>query len=81
MIFDLVCRRCGAYGQRRWNPSGQVAVTACGSCGSGMTVIGIDFPLDHRPVSLDGVLQGAQAAGLVPMAIERQGRHRRAFVR
>jgi hypothetical protein len=81
VIFDLVCRRCGAYGQSRWNPSHEVAVTACRSCGSGMTVIGIDFPSGNQPVALDALLHGAQEAGLVPMAIERQGRRRRALVR
>jgi len=80
VIFDLVCRRCGAYGQSRWNPSHEVAVTACRSCGNGMTVIGIDFPAGRQPVALGAVLQGAQEAGLVPMAIERQGRRRRALV-
>jgi hypothetical protein len=81
VVFDLVCRRCGAYGQSRWNPSHEVTVTACRSCGSGMTVIGIDFPAGNQPVALEAVLQGAQAAGVLPMAIERQGRRRRALVR
>ncbi|HYM50373.1 MAG TPA: hypothetical protein VET65_07330 [Candidatus Limnocylindrales bacterium] len=80
MIFDLVCRRCGAYAQSRWDPSGQVAPTACRSCGSGMTVIGIDFPADPHPVDLDGVLEGVKEAGLRPVAIERHGRRRRALV-
>jgi predicted aconitase with swiveling domain len=80
MVFDLVCRRCGAYGQSRWDPSGQVAVTRCGSCGSGMSVIGIDFPAGRGSVSLDGVLHGIQEAGVVPLAIERHGRRRRVLV-
>ena len=45
-----------------------------------MTVIGIDFPAGRQPVALGPVLQGAQEAGMVPMAIERQGRRRRALV-
>jgi hypothetical protein len=81
VIFDLVCRRCGAYGQSRWNPSREVTVTACRACGSGMTVIGIDFPAGRQPVALEAVLQGAQEAGLMPLAIERHGRRRRALVR
>jgi hypothetical protein len=80
MIFDLVCRRCGAYAQSRWSPSDQVACTACRGCGNGMTVIGIDFPQEDRPVALAGVLHGVQEAGLVPVAIERHGRRRRALV-
>lgn len=80
MIFDLVCRRCGAYGQSRWNPSGSVSVTNCRACGSGMTVIGIDFPNDRRPVALDTVLLGVKAAGAVPTAIDRPGKRRRVLV-
>jgi hypothetical protein len=81
VIFDLVCRRCGAYGQSRWNPSHEVMVTACRACGNGMTVIGIDFPSTNQPVALDAVLQGVKDAGLIPLAVERQGRRRRTFAR
>jgi hypothetical protein len=77
MVFDLICRSCGACEQRNWDPSDVVAVTPCPACERGMSVIGISFPADQQGLSLKSVLEVIQGAGIVPLAVERSGRRRR----
>ncbi len=77
MVFDLICRHCGACEQRNWDPSDVVAVTPCPSCERGMSVIGISFPADQQGLSLKSVLEVIQGAGIVPLAVERSGRRRK----
>jgi len=43
MVFDLICRGCGACGQRTWDPTGAITATMCPDCDGPMSVIGIDF--------------------------------------
>ncbi len=77
MVFDLICRYCGACEQRNWDPADVVAVTPCPSCERGMSVIGISFPADQQGLSLKSVLEVIQGAGIVPLAVERSGRRRK----
>jgi hypothetical protein len=74
MIFDLVCRRCGTYAQRQWDPWREVTVTDCPDCRSGMSVIGIDCGGERSTVGLHRLMAGIRGAGLQPLAIDRRGR-------
>ncbi len=76
MIFDLICRSCGACTQRAWDPTAAVGVTLCTTCDSAMSVIGIDFPRGRQSAPLTSVLEVIQGAGIVPVAVERHARGR-----
>jgi hypothetical protein len=76
MVFDLICRSCGACAQRTWDPTGVVSVTNCPQCDAAMSVIGIDFPGGRKPVGLTDVLELIQGAGIRPVAVERRARGR-----
>ncbi len=80
MLFDLVCRSCGAYRQRWWDPTQAVTATPCDACRQGMSVIGIDFAARRQPAALEAVLQVMQQAGIVPLAIDRPGRSPRRMI-
>lgn len=77
MIFDLVCRRCGTYAQRHWDPWREVSVTSCPDCRAGMSVIGIDCGPDRSTVRLHRLMAGIRGAGLRPLAVDRRGRRLR----
>lgn len=74
MVFDLICRACGACAQRAWDPTGAVSVTPCATCDAAMSVIGIDFPQGRGAPILNSVLEVIQGAGIVPIAVERHAR-------
>ena len=74
MVFDLICRSCGACAQRAWDPTGAVSVTPCATCDAAMSVIGIDFPQGREAPILNSVLEVIQGAGIVPVAVERHAR-------
>jgi hypothetical protein len=74
MVFDLICRSCGACAQRGWDPTGAISVTICGTCDAAMSVIGIDFPRGREAPILNSVLEVIQGAGIVPIAVERRAR-------
>lgn len=76
MTFDLICRGCGACGQRSWDPTEAVSATICTDCDAPMSVIGIDFPAGREEVGLTRVLEVIQGAGIVPIAVERRARGR-----
>jgi len=76
MVFDLICRGCGAYAQRNWDPTEVVNVTNCPGCDAAMSVIGIDFPAGREAVGLGRVLGIIHGAGVVPVAVERHARGR-----
>jgi hypothetical protein len=76
MVFDLICRSCGACVQRTWDPTGVVSVTNCPHCDAAMSVIGIDFPAGRTQVGLTDVLEVIQGAGIRPVAVERHARGR-----
>jgi hypothetical protein len=76
MVFDLICRGCGACSQRTWDPTEAVSTTSCPDCDSAMSVIGIDFPAGREHVGLTMVLEVIQGAGIVPVAVERHARGR-----
>ena len=76
MVFDLICRSCGACAQRAWDPTAAVGVTLCGTCDAAMSVIGIDFPRGRQAAALNSVLELIQGAGIVPVAVERHARSR-----
>lgn len=76
MVFDLICRSCGACAQRAWDPTAAVGVTLCGTCDAAMSVIGIDFPRGRQSAALNSVLEVIQGAGIVPVAVERHARGR-----
>ena len=56
MVFDLICRGCGACAQRIWDPTEAVSATSCTDCESAMSVIGIDFPAGRKEVGLTSIL-------------------------
>ncbi len=74
MVFDLICRGCGACAQRSWDPTEAVSATTCPDCDASMSVIGIDFPAGREEVGLTRVLEVIQGAGIVPIAVERRAR-------
>jgi hypothetical protein len=74
MMFDLICRGCGAAAQRSWDPTEAVSTTSCPDCDGAMSVIGIDFPAGREEVGLSRVLEVIQGAGIVPIAVERRAR-------
>ena len=74
MVFDLICRGCGACAQRTWDPTEAVGATSCPDCDTSMSVIGIDFPAGREEVGLTRVLGVIQGAGIVPIAVERRAR-------
>jgi hypothetical protein len=74
MIFDVICRGCGACGQVTWDPTGAIAATMCPVCDGPMSVIGIDFPGGRDQVGLAQVLEVIQGAGIKPVAVERRAR-------
>jgi hypothetical protein len=76
MIFDLICRGCGACAQRGWDPATAISVTRCVACDAGMSVIGIDFPAGREAPALASVLEVIQGAGIIPVAVERHARGR-----
>jgi hypothetical protein len=76
MVFDLICRGCGACAQREWDPTDSVSATPCPDCDAAMSVIGIDFPAGPQPVGLTRVLEVIQGAGIVPLHVERRARGR-----
>ena len=76
MMFDLICRGCGACAQRTWDPTEAVSATTCPDCDASMSVIGIDFPAGREEVGLSRVLEVIQGAGIVPIAVERHARGR-----
>ena len=76
MVFDLICRGCGACAQRTWDPTEAVSATNCPGCDAAMSVIGIDFPAGREEVGLTNVLQAIQGAGIMPVAVERHTRGR-----
>jgi hypothetical protein len=76
MVFDLICRGCGACAQREWDPTDSVSATACPDCDAAMSVIGIDFPAGRREIGLTTVLEVIQGAGIVPLHVERRARGR-----
>ena len=76
MVFDLICRDCGACAQRTWDPTEAVSATTCPDCDAAMSVIGIDFPAGREEVGLSKVLEVIQGAGIVPVAVERHARGR-----
>ena len=76
MVFDLICRGCGACAQRAWDPTEAVSATNCPSCDAAMSVIGIDFPAGREEVGLASLLEAIQGAGIRPVAVERRARGR-----
>jgi hypothetical protein len=76
MVFDLICRGCGACAQRAWDPTEAVSATNCPHCDAAMSVIGIDFPAGRKQVGLIDVLEVIQGAGIRPVAVERRARGR-----
>jgi hypothetical protein len=76
MVFDLICRGCGACAQRAWDPTDAVTATSCPDCDAAMSVIGIDFPAGRKEIGLTHVLEVIQGAGIVPVAVERHARGR-----
>ena len=76
MVFDLICRGCGACAQRAWDPTEAVSATSCPDCDAAMSVIGIDFPAGREEVGLASLLEAIQGAGIRPVAVERRGRGR-----
>ncbi len=76
MVFDLICRGCGACAQRAWDPTGAVSATTCPDCDAAMSVIGIDFPAGRKDIGLTRVLEVIQGAGIIPVAVERRARGR-----
>ncbi|HEV2014643.1 MAG TPA: hypothetical protein VGR77_12290 [Candidatus Dormibacteraeota bacterium] len=76
MVFDLICRACGACSQRGWDPTEAVSATGCPDCDAAMSVIGIDFPAGREEIGLTNVLEVIQGAGIVPVAVERRARGR-----
>ena len=74
MVFDLICRACGACQQREWDPTDAVTATPCPNCEAAMSVIGIDFPRGREEVGLADVLEIIQGAGIRPLAVERRAR-------
>ena len=76
MMFDLICRGCGACAQRSWDPAEAVSATSCPDCDAAMSVIGIAFPAGREEVGLTRVLEVIQGAGIVPVAVERHARGR-----
>ena len=76
MVFDLICRGCGACAQRNWDPTEAVSATSCPDCDAAMSVIGIDFPAGREEIGLVRVLEVIQGAGIVPVAVERHARGR-----
>ena len=76
MVFDLICRGCGACAQRTWDPTEAVSATSCPDCDAAMSVIGIDFPAGREEIGLVRVLEVIQGAGIVPVAVERHARGR-----
>jgi hypothetical protein len=76
MVFDLICRACGACAQRGWDPTEAVSATPCPDCDAAMSVIGIDFPAGREQAKITRVLEVIQGAGIVPVAVERQTRGR-----
>ena len=76
MVFDLICRGCGACAQRTWDPTEAVSATSCPDCDAAMSVIGIDFPAGREEIGLVRVLELIQGAGIVPIAVERHARGR-----
>lgn len=74
MVFDLICRSCGACAQRTWDATGAISATGCPDCGAAMSVIGIDFPAGREEIRLTRVLELIQGAGIVPVAVERRAR-------
>jgi hypothetical protein len=74
MLFDLICRSCGACTQRVWDPTEAISVTTCADCDAPMSVIGIDFPHGQQAPMLASVLEVIQGAGIVPVAVERRAR-------
>jgi hypothetical protein len=76
MVFDLICRGCGACAQRSWDPTEAVSATTCRDCSAAMSVIGIDFPAGREEVGLTNVLELIQGAGIMPVAVERRARGR-----
>ena len=76
MVFDLICRGCGACGQKTWDPTGAIRATMCPDCDGPMSVIGIDFPGGRDQVGLARVLEVIQGAGIKPVAVERHARGR-----
>jgi len=76
MVFDLICRGCGACARRAWDPTDAVTATSCPDCDAAMSVIGIDFPAGRKEIGLTHVLEVIQRAGIVPVAVERHARGR-----
>jgi len=76
MVFDLICRGCGACAQRVWDPTEAISATSCPDCDAAMSVIGIDFPAGRSEIGLTRVLEVIQGAGIVPVAVERRARGR-----
>lgn len=76
MVFDLICRGCGACAWRAWDPTDAVTATNCPDCDAAMSVIGIDFPAGRKEIGLTHVLEVIQGAGIVPVAVERHARGR-----
>ena len=76
MVFDLICRGCGACAHRRWDPTDAVSSTSCPDCDAAMSVIGIDFPAGREEVGLTRLLEVIQGAGIVPVHVERRARGR-----
>jgi len=76
MVFDLICRSCGACAQRAWDPTEAVSATSCPDCDAAMSVIGIDFPAGREEVGLTSLLEAIQGAGIRPVAVERRARGR-----
>jgi len=76
MVFDLICRGCGACAQRTWDATEAISTTSCPDCGAAMSVIGIDFPAGREQVGLTNVLEVIQGAGIMPVAVERRARGR-----
>lgn len=74
MVFDLICRGCGACGQKTWDATGAITATMCPDCDRAMSVIGIDFPGGRDQVGLAKVLEVIQAAGIRPVHVERHAR-------
>ncbi|HET9848726.1 MAG TPA: hypothetical protein VFR68_09265 [Candidatus Dormibacteraeota bacterium] len=76
MVFDLICRGCGACSQSAWDPTAAISATMCPDCDGPMSVIGIDFPAGRSQVGLSSLLEVIQGAGIKPVAVERHARGR-----
>jgi hypothetical protein len=57
MVFDLICKACGASGQASWDPAAAIRATMCSQCDGAMSVIGIDFQGGRAQAGVARVLE------------------------